>query len=66
MSANPLKKGDKVVMHTCGEAEHYDGQIWTCISDEQKLHESHKYNVVWLKGFSGCFAAKYLQKVKIW
>jgi hypothetical protein len=58
-----LKKGDTVVMHTCGEAEHYNGKLWVCRTDEQKLHKSHDYTVVWLEGFSGCFAAKYLQKV---
>jgi hypothetical protein len=60
-----LKKGDTVVMHTCGEAEHYDGKIWICRTDEQKLHEKHNYTVVWLEGFSGCFATEYLQKVDV-
>jgi hypothetical protein len=60
-----LIKGDKVVMHTCGEAEHYDGRIWTCRTDEQKLHEDHNSTVVWLEGFSGSFAAKYLQRVNL-
>lgn len=60
-----LKKGDKVVMHTCGEAEHYNGKIWVCRTDEQKLHEKHDYTVVWLHGFSGCFATEYLQKVEL-
>lgn len=60
-----LKKGDVVVMHTCGEAEHYDGKLWICRTDEQKLHKEHNYTVVWLEGFSGCFAAKYLQKVDV-
>lgn len=60
-----LKKDDVVVMHTCDEAEHYDGKLWTCKTDEQKLHEEHNYTVVWLEGFSGCFATKYLQKVDV-
>ncbi|MBM7698663.1 hypothetical protein [Kurthia huakuii] len=60
-----LKVGDQVVMHTCGEADYYDGKLWTCISDEQKLHEEHNYTVVWLKDFSGCFDTKYLQKVRL-
>lgn len=62
---NLLKKGDSVVMHTCGEAEHYDGKLWICTTDEQKLHEEHNHTVVWLEGFSGCFATKYLQKVNV-
>lgn len=60
-----LKTGDVVVMHTCGEAEHYDGKLWTCRSDEQKLHQDHTSTVVWLEGFSGAFATKYLQKVNL-
>jgi hypothetical protein len=60
-----LKKGDRVVMHTCMEASlpKYKDKVFTCISDEQKLHESHNYTVVWMEGVSGCFAAKYLKKV---
>lgn len=65
MSVKPLRKGDKVVMHTCIEAKSHDGKVWTCRTDEQKLHEKHNYTVVWLEGFSGCFAAKYLQKVNL-
>lgn len=60
-----LKKGDVVVMHTCGEAEHYAGKLWVCKTNEQKLHEEHNYTVVWLEGFSGCFNTKYLQKVDV-
>ncbi|MGM9923063.1 MAG: hypothetical protein ACI35R_02295 [Bacillus sp. (in: firmicutes)] len=62
-----LKKGDKVVMHTCLEANYppYEGKIWTCRTDEQKLHPNHNYTVVWLENFSGCFATEYLQIVKL-
>jgi hypothetical protein len=66
MSASPLRKGDKVVMHTCMEAEFHDGTIWTCRTDERKLHESHNYKMVWLEGYSGCFSTEFLQKVKIY
>lgn len=31
-----LKKGDKVVMHTCGEEERCRGHIWTCAEDQFK------------------------------
>lgn len=58
-----LKKGDLVVMHTCGEAEHYPGQIWTCKGDE--FTSSSNSQVVFLEGFSGCFLAKYLQIVNL-
>lgn len=59
-----LKKGEKVVMHTCGEAEQYDGKIWTCKTDEYEKGESvYKQRLVFLEGFSGCFAVEFLQKV---
>ncbi len=58
-----LKTGDKVVMHTCDEAEHYEGRIWTCRSDQFKA--ANKEQVVFLEGFSGYFVADYLQKVDI-
>jgi hypothetical protein len=57
-----LKRGDKVVMHTCLEAEHYDGKIWTVSSKPWNLCGSE---VVLLDGFSGGFATEYLQKVNI-
>jgi hypothetical protein len=57
-----LKKGDKVVMHTCGEAEHYEGQIWNVTSNEWELCGS---KVVMLKGFSGAFSCEYLQKIDL-
>lgn len=65
MSVKPLKKGDKVVMHTCIEAASNDGVVWTCRTDERKLHETHNYTVVWLEGYSGCFSTEYLQKVNV-
>lgn len=59
-----LKKGDIVVMHTCGEAEHYKGKLWKCKTDEYTQGEGvYKQNLVFLEGFSGYFATKYLQKV---
>jgi hypothetical protein len=65
MSGIKLKKGDKVVMHTCMEADSHDGHIWTCRTDERKLQESHNYTVVWLEGYSGCFKSEFLQKVNV-
>lgn len=60
--SEPLKKGDKVVMHTCLEAERHAGKIWTCRSDESEMCGS---KVVWLDDFSGAFATKFLQKVNV-
>lgn len=65
MVQTPLKKGDVVVMHTCIEAERYNGQLWTCRTDEFKHHPNHDYTVVMLEGFSGSFATEYLQKVNL-
>lgn len=57
-------KGDKVVMHSCMEAdfEKYKGKIWTCSTASQFSgdHES-----VFLEGFRGSFSAEYLQIVNI-
>jgi hypothetical protein len=61
-----LKKGDKVVMHTCMEAEHYDGKIWTCSCDEyEKGSGVYKQNLIFLEGFGSCFLTEYLQKVRL-
>ena len=60
--ANVLLKGDKVVMHTCIEAKHYEGKIWECTTDS---YDNHGIELVFLDGFSGAFWTKYLQKVKI-
>lgn len=58
-----LKKGDKVVMHTCGEAGHYNGKIWTCETDQ--FAASSGSQVVFLEGFSGYFLTEYLQLVNL-
>jgi hypothetical protein len=58
-----LKQGDKVVMHTCIEAEVYNGKIWTCRTDE--FTSSSESNVVFLEGFSSYFLTKYLQLVDL-
>lgn len=59
-----LKKGDKCVMHTCGESdlEKYHGKIWEVTCDE---YFQYGRALVFLEGFSGSFAAKYLQKVDL-
>lgn len=61
-----LKKGDQVVMHSCGEAEHYNGKVWTCERDEFSRGKGmFKQNLVFLEGFSGTFLTEYLQRVKV-
>lgn len=58
-----FKKGDKVVMHSCGEASVYKGKIWKCQTDSYK--DRGGSDVVFLEGFSGCFSCKFLQLVKL-
>ncbi|MFP4976362.1 hypothetical protein ACE6ED_13245 [Paenibacillus sp. CN-4] len=59
-----LKKGDRVVMHTCIEAETHNGRIWTCSSDQfTRGTGALAQDSVFLEGFSGLFASEYLQKV---
>lgn len=58
-----FKKGDTVVMHSCGEAKckEYKGKLWTCQTDSYL--DRCNQEVVFLNGFSGCFSVKYLQFV---
>ena len=58
-----FKKGDKLVMHTCGEASFYKGKIWICQTDS--FLDRGKQEVVFLEDFSGYFSAQYLTKVSI-
>ena len=60
-----FKKGDTVVMHSCGEANipKYAGKIWTCRTDSYL--DKGQQEVVFLEGFSCCFYAKYLQRVTL-
>jgi hypothetical protein len=54
-----LKMGDKVEMHTCWEADYYKGKVWTCTSDEFTSLSGEQ--VVFLGGFRGYFATKFLK-----
>ncbi len=60
-----LKKGDKVVMHSCMEANNpkYYGKVWTCQNDSYK--NSSGSELVFLEGFSGSFSVDFLQLVKL-
>ncbi|PEY43855.1 hypothetical protein CN354_01405 [Bacillus cereus] len=63
-----LKKGDKVVIYTCGEADKYKDRIWTCKTDEyinRKGEGIFEQRLVFLEGFSGCLLTKYLRRVEI-
>ena len=59
-----FKKGEKVVMHNCMEAKlpKYNGKIWTCQTDS--FLDRGRQEVVFLEGFSGYFAAEFLQRVQ--
>lgn len=64
MSEIKLKKGDKVVMHTCLESKGKNlGKVWTCRTDSFKCEAG--IEVVFLEGFSGFFYTKFLQPVKL-
>lgn len=60
-----FKKGDKVVMHSCGESTFpkYKGKIWIC--EDNCYISSSGTELVFLNGFSGSFLTKYLQIVKV-
>lgn len=61
---NKLKKGDRVVMHTCIEAETHNGRVWTCKSDQFTRGTGvYEQDSVFLEGYSGSFAPEYLQKI---
>lgn len=64
MEKKNFKKGDKVVMHTCMEADHteYKGKIWICTSNSI-FNGNHE--TVFLEGFRGSFSAEFLQIVKL-
>lgn len=60
MERELLKKGDKVIMHTCLESEGKNyGKIWTCTTDEfTKGKGCYKQNLIFLEGFSGYFSTE--------
>lgn len=61
---NPLREGEKVVMHSCMESQGVNlGKIWECRSDSFQTDAGEE--VVFLKGFSGYFLCKYLQPVRL-
>lgn len=71
MKLKNFKKGDKVVMFECIEANHTDnyGKIWECDGDsfQREYHgtKEEQPENVFLKGFSGSFWCRYLQLVKV-
>jgi len=60
-----LSKGDKVVMHTYGEANFPEnhGKIWICQTDS--FMSKSNTEVVFLEGFSGYFITEFLQRVNL-
>lgn len=58
-----LKKGERVVMHTCIESEEEPGKIWTCKSDQFTRGKGvFAQDSVFLEGYSGSFAPEFLQR----
>lgn len=65
---HPLRAGDKVVMHTCDEANFadYHGRIWICSSNEWVSGDGvYGERKVKLEDWNGPFLTKYLQKVNV-
>lgn len=56
------KKGDKVVMSDCFEAEHYEGKVWTCSGDS--FQDSSGEEVVYLDDKSSYFSCDCLTSKK--
>lgn len=64
MNGIVLRKGDRVVMHTCMESKGENfGKIWTCRTDSFKNDAGDE--VVFLDGFSGSFDTEFLQPVSV-
>jgi hypothetical protein len=57
-----FKKGDKVKMVNCGEADHHGDKEWTCKTDSFKYPYGDKDEMVFLEGKAGCFLTKCLTK----
>lgn len=62
-----FKKGDKVIMTKCTEAEVHKGRVWECADDSfqryKKLPPKDTLHVVYLKGYDSAFWCKYLKKI---
>ncbi|MCL5117052.1 MAG: hypothetical protein M1272_07880 [Firmicutes bacterium] len=58
-----LKRGDRVRMVRCGEAEQFGDRIWVCATDEFESGHSLVQRLVGLEGFSGTFLAECLELV---
>jgi hypothetical protein len=52
---------DTVIMHTCIEAKSYKDREWTVITEPQIMCGTW---IVWLEGYSGCFACEYLKVIR--
>ncbi len=57
---NEIKKGDKVVMTDCFEADFHKGEVWEVVSDPWEVCGSL---CVLLEGYSGGFDVECLTKV---
>lgn len=62
-SAQGLKRGDMVVMHSCLESEYHYGQIWECETDSATFFGVTGEHVN-LIGFTKPFPVRKLQLIK--
>lgn len=58
-----LKKGQRVIMHTCLEARNYKGKEWVVRHDSFTLPDTND-EVVYLVDYVGWFRCKYLNVSK--
>jgi hypothetical protein len=56
-----LRVGDKVVMSDCAEAGQHEGQVFT-VRDGPAIVGGQQS--VWLNGYVGCFAVKFLKRME--
>ncbi|MEK8212524.1 hypothetical protein [Paenibacillus sp. FSL L8-0463] len=68
MADGKLKQGDRVVMHSCIEAEDPNnyGKVWTCRTDQFTRGKGMTaQDSVFLEGYGSSFAPEFLQKVSL-
>lgn len=59
-----LKKGTRVIMFNCGEADHYKDKVWNCRTDSFFPKHYNENEMVYLEGFAGWFLCDFLKVVE--
>lgn len=55
-----MKKGDKVMMVNCGEADFHKDKVWVCRTDSFVEKHGDKKDVIFLEGYGGYFLCECL------